>query len=202
MTTEFSAFEETQALLFAIELQTNLLRSESFTANELLEIVEARNLALKAVWKKLGITPTKPKVQEVQVPKVQKVQVKESTKPATSDDPSLKILLPLGEAIITVNNKQARLKTFVKGHQLNGIGRRIGAIYKYKVENMGYKGYRKKLYGSQATLWLYPIKELNEWIIPQIQKDFFDSKGNYTPYKLKNQDNKNTQTVMNFNGEL
>lgn len=196
MTTEFSAFEETQALLFAIELQTNLLRSESFTENELLEIVEARNLALKAVWKKLGITPTKPKAQ-----KVKEVQVKESTKPTTSTDPSLKTFIPLSEAIITINNKQARLKTFVKGHQLNGIGRRIGAIYKYKVENMGYKGYRKKLYSNTPTLWLYPIKELNEWIIPQIQKDFFDSKGNYTPYKLKNQ-KQNTQTVMNFNGEL
>lgn len=194
MTTEFSAFEETQALLFAIELQTNLLRNESFTENELLEIVEARNLALKAVWKKLGITPTKPKVQEV--------QVKESSKTTTSDDPSLKTFIPLSEAIITVNNKQAKLKTFVKRHQLNGIGRRISSIYKYKVENMGYKGHRKKLNSNTPSLWLYPIKELNEWIIPQIQKDFFDSKGNYVPYKLKNKDNKDTQTVMNFYGKL
>ena len=194
MTTEFSAFEETQALLFAIELQTNLLRSESFTANELLEIVEARNLALKAVWKKLGITPTKPKVQEVQIEK--------SSKPTTSDDPSFKTFIPLSEAIITVNNKQARLCTFVKRHQLNGIGRRISSIYKHKVENMGYKGYRKKRNSNTPSLWLYPIKELNEWIIPQIQKDFFDSKGNYVPYKLKNKDDKDTQTVIKFHGEL
>ena len=67
---------------------------------------------------------------------------------------------------------------------------------------MGYKGYRKKLYSNTPTLWLYPIKELNEWIIPQIQKDFFDIKGNYVPYKLKNKDVKDTQTIMNFNGEL